>query len=68
MPEDPGVGQFVSIWVAIFLYGIARFPITRGTSPRSIDGGGGDLLYTILLWGVIGLILASTVTLAQIIG
>jgi hypothetical protein len=66
------VGEFFDRWVfyaALFFmtlaYGVCRFPITRGTRAKDIDGGITDLVSLVLLWGTVATIITALLFVAR---
>jgi hypothetical protein len=45
-----GWRTFVGVFIVVFIYGIGRFPITRGTGPNSVDAGFLDFIELSYLW------------------
>jgi hypothetical protein len=41
---------FLLAMPGVFLYGVCRFPITRGTGPKSVDAGLMDFMDLAILW------------------
>ena len=63
--EHSGWRLFLLAFPAVFLYGVCRFPITRGTGPKTIDAGFIDFMNLAFLWLQIGIGMALIVYLVS---
>jgi hypothetical protein len=68
------IGEFFDRWVfyiALFLmtlaYGVCRFPITRGTSAKDIDGGFLDFSKLAILWFQVAIGITLIFAVAQLL-